>query len=265
MKRIAIASLLIVCCAVAAQAEVIVADADAYIHRGYTGNPPKDFNYGGDPTVEVAGRYNALRSHFFLQFDLTGLTIDPASVTAATLKLTGADGKAGARDVLFFAIMDEAKDWDLATLPEGTGTGQNTVENDITWDTAPQTPADATNQGTSFLEEGTGAAAVVRRIGTVSCDGATDINLDVTDLVLWLLGENAAYSDFAHTDGQITIAVRGAGDRFTEYTSPGYSWHSKEATPRDDSDAPRLDIVPEPATLGLLCIGGIAALIRRRR
>ena len=162
------------------------------------------------------------------------------------------------------SILDEAKDWDLSALPE-SGAGS------IAWYTAPQNDITGTGLGAGgngiapisypdYLEEGTGPAAVTRWLGEVPATG--DIDLDVTELVKWMLGQQAAYSTFADTDGGITLCLRDVNIHGYHYTD----YYSKEYTATDDDDAPRLVVtqVPEPATVALICLGAVVALGRRR-
>jgi hypothetical protein len=187
------------------------------------------------------------------------------------LSSIGADTR---REVEIFAIMDEAKDWDLGdgtggTLAEGTGTGAETLDNDITWSNAPQND---TGHEANLLEEGTGASAVTRMLGSLDRDTVNDaggIDLDVTDFVNWVIGQNASYADpgFDQSDGMITLAFVHMD---TTYSEQNWDFYSKEGADGVNNFAPRIEFtpVPEPATLGLLALGGIAlasARVRRRQ
>ncbi len=266
-----VAALCLYVCCLPAFAEIVtevVADADTFIWvQGYGGGDMG--NQGAVVTVQVGGPDNFRK--LYLHFDLSSLASPGLPVTSAYLRLknTGS-GYAGAPNSgVIFAILDEEKDWDLSAIPE-TGAGS------MTWYNAPQNDTTGTgNPGgngifpisyPNFLEEGTDATAVTRQLGVHSY-GTTggelvDIDLDVTDLVQWLLGQNGPYSTFVDTDEQVTICVRNSN--VSGYNYPFYA--SKEYTSTDPSDAPRLVItqVPEPMVLGLLGLGALAVIRRRQ-
>lgn len=249
-------------CAVPVPADIVttvVADADACIScQGYAGTDHG--NHGADVQLRVGGPDNFRKS--YLHFDLGGLDAG-AEVVSAFLK-ADLQANSGGGSTIVFAIMDEDKDWDLSALPE-SGPGS------ITWYSAPQN--DITGTGTDpggngiwpisypdFLEEGTDAAAVTRRLGAAPADG--HIDLDVSEPVKWLLGQQAAYSTFADSDRRITLCLRDVNVNGYHYTD----YYSKEYTDTEDADAPRLVItqVPEPATMALMCLGAVVAFTRRR-
>ena len=232
----------------------VVADADTYIAcYGYSGTDLG--NQGAAEELRVGGPDNFRK--IYLHFDLGGLDAG-LDVTAASLKVD-LKANSGGGSTIVFAIMDEAKDWDLITLPEsGPGPGS------ITWYSAPQNDTSGSPYQISapdFLEEGAGAAAVTRQLGSAAIDA--DIDLDVTELVKWALGQQPGYSSSADTDRQLTFCFRDVN--LQNY--PYIDYYSREYTPGDDGDAPRLEVaqVPEPATLVLLGLGALAAIRRQGR
>jgi len=190
MKRIATLAIVsvVLLAASAAQADIVTTvdtNADAYVDGA---NP--DVNCGAATTVRVAGNWNdQTRTRFsYLHFDLDSCSAK--EVTVAKLRLDG-QGCAPNQNwaAYLFAIVDKSKDWDLTTLSES----------EITWNNAPQ------RSGFVFADEGT----AVLKLGTVYTipTGAPDIELDVTDLVKWVLGQNNSYTTFEDSDDKLTICT----------------------------------------------------------
>jgi hypothetical protein len=248
--RVAVAIAALLLCSAAARANVMTTvdtDADTWIGDGAAASPIG--NHGSDPQLAVHRSNGVAKS--YLHFDLSGLDAGLA-VTAARLKIDLDVGQYGDSDVKLFAIMDEAKDWNLGALGELVIDETN----------APQ--ANLGNQ--DFLEEGDLAGSVTREIGLVQNipgnwaeDVVAAIDIDVLGLIQWALGQNAGYSAFGDTDDQLTVVFRIDND----YSFPKFA--SKESL-KVGLSAPRLAVtqVPEPGTAVLLCLG-LAGLLRRRR
>ena len=230
-------------CASAARADVVttvVTDADAYVLK-----PGESGNTGSEIAVTLRSEVGSYRKGYF-HFDLSKLGM--GNVTDARLHFTHSGAKT-THTIRFFAILDESKDWDLTTLGELS----------INWNNAPQ----AGTAGT-FVGEGTSTNSATRDIG--SSPPKVNVDLDVTNLVQYLLHEDNGYSTFTAQDGQLTVLAR------IEGYDPGVlqGYFSKDYTPTDGSNAPRLVVtqekmvepIPEPTGLGL---AGLAALLRRRR
>ncbi|HET6427718.1 MAG TPA: DNRLRE domain-containing protein [Phycisphaerae bacterium] len=203
----------------------VVTDADAYVEAEYWSSDHQNNNYGSNPLL-CQGIISWAR-HSYMHFDLSGLDAG-AEVTEARLRVEWQATLYDPGVTRLYAIMDDAKEWDLTALPETGATG-------ITWLTAPQNGA---YNEVPFLEEGEDASAVTRLIGTnpTATGTSTPIDLDVTDLVKWLLGQSAAYSDLADANDLLTVCFREG----TQYAYADYA--SREYTPEDDADAPRLVI-----------------------
>jgi hypothetical protein len=242
----AVALAALVLCSAAARAGIMTTvntDADSWIGDGAAASPIG--NHGNDTQLAVHRSNGVAKS--YLHFDLSGLDAGLA-VTAARLKLDLDVGEYDPSAVKLFAIMDEANDWNLGALGELVIDETN----------APQ--ANLGNQ--DFLGEGALVGSVTREIGLVTgipgfgASMAEAIDIDVVGLIQWALGQNAGYSTFGDTDDQLTIVFR----IDNSYTFPKFA--SKEDL---WWQPPRLDVtqVPEPATLSLIGLGGLALLRRR--
>jgi hypothetical protein len=253
----------------------VYTDADASIYSSSPlngGGATENYNYGAAGTLQITERYTGNPSYkFYTHFDLSGLDMGKP-VTGARLKLDRISSSDDRRSARIFAVMDEAKDWDLGdgtggTLAEGAGAGGETpAVNDITWLTAPQ---NNTVKEAAFLEEGSTSSAVTRLLGVIAhvdLVAAGGIDLDVTDFVQWVMGQNAAYADagFDQSDGKISILVR---HNDTTYSGGTWSFHSKEGADGTTTFAPRIEVTqtPEPATLAVLALGSPCLAARRRR
>jgi hypothetical protein len=267
----ALAMLVLADAAIAEVQTVVPTDADAGVLWGYGGTGlARSYNYGGATTLGVGNPYygdNYYKN--YLHFDLSGL--DPTKpVSSASLRLDWVSGTTARpdRNVEFFAIVDETNDWDPTTLLEGTGTGQDLGTTYINWLNAPQSWESTNNHTSDFIGEGTADSSPTRKIGDVAASGGLSVDLDITELIRWALGQASTFtSDFSETDDELTIAFicqYGSG-----YPIPDWRWRSRESTVGDTSDDPRIAVTqtPEPATAGLLALGslGLAALRRRRK
>jgi hypothetical protein len=169
-----------------------------------------------------------------------------ATISSARFQLDSQTNSWGNTTVSVFAIVDESEDWDLNNLPEDQIIGPSAPKSDYesfewTGDTNVQ---QRFNSPTPFLDEGSGVSAETRELelaifledqdpfteesnefgGYAGADGPgtagsadngdniwpvkNAIDIDVTDLVKWKLGQNAAYSSFTPGDTELTILVR---------------------------------------------------------
>jgi hypothetical protein len=234
--------------------QTIFTDADATVRVICRNDQPEAdclLPRGEEAYVRVHDQ-NALDSGYW-HFDLSDLDAT-AEVTSARFQLDMQTNSWGDTAVAVFAITDTNKDWDLNSLPEAEITGENAPAADWSdWLGDPDANGQQRfNSPTPFLEEGIRANAVVRQQelpdvlfdqdpitdesgnsygGYAGADGPgtggsadnddniwpikNAIDIDITDLVQWKLGQNAAYSDFEPTDRELTMLVRtdfGAGD-----------------------------------------------------
>jgi MYXO-CTERM domain-containing protein len=203
--------------------ESYLTDADAFVWSDSWGPPGNwDVNTGTDTLLGVMMGDNTFKT--YLHFNLAPLDAR-LKVVSATLKLDYAYGDTGGF-INIYSIMDETKDWNLATLGETAITYRNAPQNDLSGD--PEHPT-----YTEFLEMGTDPSSVTRRLGTVA---NVAISQDVAALVRWLRGYNAGFSTFSDTDDKVTFALA------ETLVYPYANYYSKEYTPTDGSDAPRIDV-----------------------
>ena len=177
-----------------------------------------------------------------------------SEITDARFQLDSQTNSWGDTTVSVYAIADPNSDWDLDALPEDVIIGENAPLSDwesFAW-TGDPNDQQRFNSPTPFLDEGDRPADIVRELelqlfienqdpftsddgnsygGTAgaggpgtggSADGGSNpwpekdvVDIDVTDLVKWKLGQNPAYSDFDPKDRSLTILVRtdfGTGD-----------------------------------------------------
>ena len=235
MRRISTALLVVTLCAWSNPAPggelvtAVVTDADAFVEVNTWGGASIDNNFGS--SIELKRGNGDWNRKCYVNFDLGELR-GGLPVTSASLRIEWKNTEFGPGLTSIFAIMDEAKDWDTADLPE---TGQDS----ITYANAPQCgPQDQWD----FSEEGPDADAVTRAVGTsptLDPGVPAPVDVDATALVQWLMGSNPDYSNFLDTDRKITICFReGAYWNYANY-------YSKENTPADAGDAPRLVITQE--------------------
>jgi len=212
--------------------------ADAYIESRYDNPATENQNFGSSTTLELKNNGNPASSWLYrksyLRFDTSALgghqTLD------ATLKLTPYGTDSSSQTFNLFGLLDG-------------DAGESWAETGITWNNA---PANDTADNDIDLSRATLLAQFA--------GGASGATIE--------LGSSALL-DFinADTDGLITLIVT----RETYDPSFGGSQHrfrSREYGDSDDLFAPTLILVnniPEPTSLALLALGGLAARLRRRR
>jgi hypothetical protein len=242
----------------------VEADTKIVGHLNNYGNS----NFGALETMyAMCGSYTASTGiHYYchksyMAFDISGLDI--TTLDSATLKVyvrSIVNGSAGAPYLRAFGIVDN-DDWDLSVMPE-TGTGS------ITWNNAPKNRKDTVYLNYPMGPEDGVVQWIFDHASSPTVTGVFEI--DVTDYIKWAAGLGAPSGDpqyvaaaASDNDGMITFGLTD----WYNYRSY-FVFDTKESTLVDAYPA-RLTLVgtmiPEPATMGLLGIGGLFSLLRRRR
>jgi hypothetical protein len=170
----------------------IEASADAFIRGG----PHADTSYGEEGRLVVKGVAQLeFARKFYIVFDLSTA---PAGLNKASLILT-LNSHVGRTPVNMYGIVDN-NDWDPS----------DPAENAITWNNAPRNNTAAGN----MFEVSEGVRLLVDRYDFDLPDAedpdpdGTQYSLDVTDYVMWALGDKPDFNNAApggDEDGQISL------------------------------------------------------------
>ena len=224
--------------AAVAQAGVITISpqADSYLNK----NSP-DNNYGSAAVILVRANPAAVYKAY-MRFDLSGIS-NLSQISSATLHLTATNSNG---TTLSTWVNQTVSIYGLYDSSWGEGTGplagvSDTTGNTITWNHA---PSNDTSSSTGFLSPAT-------LIDTFNANGTVG-EYAFTSTAL------ANYLKNATAGGTVTLLLNTTG------TSGIYMGSRDNGA---SARRPSLDVtvVPEPATLALLGLGGIATVLRKRR
>jgi hypothetical protein len=201
--------------------------ADAFVNGG---DGKQNSKYGSQTFVAVYSRSGSTTVYkTYLRFDLSSL--HGAQAASVVLQLTY-DSAYADGSVNVYGLNN-------GTTGDADPTSTGWTESGITWSNAPANAAGLSD----FTSDATFIMSAAK-------SGATDTFT------------STALTDFvnADTNGFVTILFSGTG------LGQSRDWYSKEGT-TDRSQLPTLDITlaPEPASAGLLLLGGVGALWMRRR
>ena len=230
-KMIVVLSVVVLLVAASAQAVVIDPEDDTRVYHGTpTGNE------GATNNLTVKADSASLNDYKpYMRFDLSSFT---PTITSASLDLIAQGEAMEANDVLTVNVYG---------LNDGTAGETTWTEGGITWNNA---PGNVTTSDAGFVNS--------TLLGT----------FDVTDNGS-IVGTTYSFSSAAlitflnaDTNNKVTImlsSAEGSGDDAdANYVSFAGFEHATY-------DGPKLTVIPEPATMGLLGIGGLLALVRKNR
>ena len=224
-----------------ATADYIRTTADGNGADSYVNNGDADANFGHENSLSSKSGRMA-----YVKFDISTWN-DNATVTSATFELTWAYlswGQAETGTLRVYAL-----DSDI-----GDGWGEDT----ITWSNA---PGNDTGEANGVIADDT--TWVCEFNWTAVPDDGDKVSATITvDSRLAFINDSLGDGG----DDLVTFIVN-----FKESTgdSTNVNFASKEYTPSGGGSpgdwAPKLTLVPEPATMSLLVLGGVGLLLRRRR
>lgn len=226
--------------------------ADSYIDQNAPGtnfgNATRMFTRTSTAEETDKDKYEAI----FVRFDISGY-VSGSFTGSATLGLVKWRDDESSSDLRIFGL-NEAND----TWVEGDGGTDDTPAGELTYNNAPGIEQDAVFDDDMDID-----ASETTDLGSVSPAG------DEGDVIAL---SNAAVLNFlnADTDGLVTfIVARAADDRGVDDFAAKETTALATQTGQAGDFAPSLTFdgqpIPEPGTLALLGLGGLAGVIRRRR
>lgn len=223
-KLLLIASLALAGAFSAANAQPILANQDTYI---YDGAGTANYGTASDLHFKKANGYSRI---IYLQFDLGA--IDGSSQTDASLRL----------DTLLNAV-DKTTAFSLYGIAQGSETTWiESGAGSLTWDNSTSVYGNTT----ALIEA---AGGVELQTGTI-IGGADHLEVNSANLLNFVQADTDKTLDF------VLISTGNTGNHFV-------SFHSSEET-TDGVAGPTLTVIPEPASVGMLGIGALVALLLRR-
>ena len=220
-------------------------------------NADQDVNYGAAGrlwarTVSAKGRFQAI----FVRFDISGY-VSGSFTGTPTLGLTKYRDEDTGTDLIVYGLNEGVDTW-----IEGDGGTDDSPAGELTYDNAPGIAQDAT-YGDNDVDLGEVTELVSDAEGfQLTGDEGQEITVSDSDFLTFLN---------ADTDGLVTFIIARTDDN-----NGIDDIATKETTSLDSgtsillgSGAPSLTFdgqpIPEPGTLALLGLGGLAGAIRRRR
>lgn len=207
-------------------------------------------NHGGDDAVDVRAIQNSRARVMMIRFDLSSIT-SPVENVQIQLDFTTSTRT---RDWVIYGLNDDGQ--------SAATTEDNWTEGSVTYSNAPgiDLAGASANSGNYALDKGTNPGQVSTLLtwnvlqSTFSQTSPTSTALDAFI--------NAAIAN--PNNKLVTLYFSYYGGQASTDSNPNWNVATKEHA---TLNAPTLigDLVPEPASLGLLGLGGLALVTRRRR
>lgn len=249
MKKICVVCLVFIMAASAAQAMVNISTADGSGADAYVANDSNmsSTSTSGNASTTLQFRYNGGGSRFratYLRFDLSGA--DGATMDGATLSFDFTYIKSSTGRLLHvYGLVDESLDlW---------------TEGSLNYQNAPGMlqPASGWNTGDYLLDD-----TKLVLLGTITTPGTNEFPSPAYPVPFTsntdTLGED--FFDFLKSDTNNLVTLVIFGQAGTSSVNCEDTIASKEHA---TFMAPTLNLIPEPATLSLLALGGL--LLRKKR
>ena len=231
--------------------------ADSYIRRGNNADGDADRNFGNSTQIVIKRNgANTTTRKGYLQFDISGLSVDPALIKDVSLGLNVTTNNSGGGSTVPVAFTFDVFGIDDLVAGEmwieGNGGTGNSPAGEIDWINAPANDRSGNGVDAALTTElASGAVAAINPALGTPPNGPQPISVADTRLTDFLTQDTNGIASF------ILERTSGSGSNNLGFASKEFG---------DGSFAPVLLItIPEPSRVLLLGMAGIALVLRRRR